>query len=149
MSRMERINQQMKREIGNIIQQDLQDPRLQFVSITQVSVSPDFKNARVGFSVLGPEENVGDVELVLHHAAGFVRKLVGERINLRNTPRILFVYDPSIQYSIKVEETLEDIRESAPFDYLDDLEDGDAEKKEKENEDDDEDEDESEESNDD
>jgi len=124
---MERINQQMKREISNIIQQDLQDPRLGFVSITEVSVSPDFKNARVGFSVLGPEESVGEVELVLRHAAGFVRKLVGERINLRNTPRILFVYDPSIQYSIKVEETLEDIKESTPFDYLNGLDDRDAE----------------------
>ncbi len=139
MSRMERINQQMKREISNIIQQELQDPRLEFVSITEASVSPDFKNARVGFSVLGPEENVGEVELVLRHAAGFVRKLIGERINLRNTPRILFVYDPSIQYSIKVEETLEDIKESAPFDYLDSLE------EEDENEEDENDEDENEE----
>lgn len=139
MSRMERINQQMKREISNIIQKDLQDPRLEFVSITEVSVSPDFKNARIGFSVLGPEENVGEVELVLRHASGFVRKLIGERINLRNTPRILFVYDPSIQYSIKVEETLEDIKESAPFDYLDSLE------EEGENEEDEDDEDENEE----
>jgi len=118
MSRMERINQQMKREISNIILQDLQDPRLEFVSITEVSVSPDFKNARIGFSVLGPPENVGEVELVLRHAASLVRKMVGERINLRHTPRINFVYDPSIQYSIRVEEALEEIKESAPFDYL-------------------------------
>ncbi len=133
MGRMERINQQMKREISNIIQKDLQDPRLEFVSITEVSVSPDFKNARVGFSVLGPQENVDEIEIVLQNAAGAVRRLVGERVNLRNTPRVNFVYDPSILYSSKVEETLDDIKESAPFDYLDDLREGEGSDQEEAN----------------
>ena len=122
MGRMERINQLMKREIAKIVQMDLQDPRFQFVSITKVKVSPDLKNSWVSFSFLGDKEQAENVQGALKHAAGAVRRLVSQRIELRQIPRIEFIYDPSLDYSANVEETLEIIKREIPFeeDVIDD-----------------------------
>lgn len=116
MARMEKINALMKREVGKIIQQDLQDPRFQFVSITKVKVSPDLRNAWIGFSFLGDKEHVDDVQGALKHAAGFIRRLISKRIELRHTPRIEFRYDPSLDYSANIEEMLENIKREIPYD---------------------------------
>ncbi len=110
MGRMERVNQLMKREIGNMIQQEIQDPRLEFVTITHVDVSRDLHHARVNFSVLGDEVKVTAAEKGLEGACKYIRRLIGQRITLRYTPEIEFVYDPSIEYSARIEKTLEDIK---------------------------------------
>lgn len=115
MGRMDRINQLIKREVGKIIQQDMQDPRFQFVSITQVRVSPDLKNARIGFSFLGDKEQAQNVQDALGRAAGLIRHLVSQKIELRHTPKIEFEYDPSLDYSAGVEEVLENIKRDIPF----------------------------------
>ncbi len=119
MARMERVNASMKREIAKIIQQDLQDPRFQFVSITGVSVSPDFENARILFSFLGDRKHLAAMQVALDHAGGIVRKLVSQRMDLRRTPRMEFVYDPSLDYSANVEKILTDIKKDIPFDQSD------------------------------
>ena len=111
MSRMDRINQLMKQEIGGMLQRDIQDPRLQFVSITGVSVSPDLHNARVMFSVLGSQEKVEEAEQALASARGYIRRLVAKRVQLRYTPEIEFAYDPSIEYSARIDKTFEEIRQ--------------------------------------
>jgi len=116
MGRIDRINQLVKREIGIIIQQELQDPRFQFVSVTQVKVSPDLQNAWIGFSFLGDKSQAQDVQKALRHAAGLVRHLVSQRIDLKHTPRLEFVYDPSLDYSAGVGAILEDIKREIPFD---------------------------------
>jgi ribosome-binding factor A len=113
---MDRINASMKREIAKILLQDMQDPRLQFVSITQVSVSPDLENARVLFSFLGDRGQLTVIHDALKNAAGMVRKLVSHRMDLRRTPRIDFVYDPSLDYSANVDDILETIKKEIPFD---------------------------------
>lgn len=118
MGRMDRINASMKREIANILLQDLQDPRFQFVSITGVNVSPDLENARVLFSFLGDRKQLPAIEGALKHAAGMVRRLVSSRIDLRHTPRIEFIYDPSLDYSANVESILETIKKDIPFDGM-------------------------------
>lgn len=115
MGRMDRINQLIKREVGKIIQQDMQDPRFQFVSITQVRVSPDLKNACIGFSFLGDREQAQNVQDALERAAGLIRHLVSQKIELRHTPKIEFEYDPSLNYSAGVEEVLENIKRDIPF----------------------------------
>lgn len=124
MERMDRINQLMKREIGKIVQQDLQDPRFQFVSITKVKVSPDLKNAWVGFSFLGNRDQAENVQEALKHASGFVRRLVSQRVDLRHTPFIEFVYDPSLDYSASVDEVLEGIKRDIPFENAPEINEG-------------------------
>jgi len=116
MGRMERVNALMKREIGKIVQQDLQDPRFQFVSITRVDVSPDLENARVRFSFLGDRKQADMIQAALMRAGGIVRRLVSQRIELRHTPCLEFVYDPSLEYSANIEGILEDIKREIPYD---------------------------------
>jgi len=113
---MERINAVMKREIARILLQDLQDPRFQFVSITNVNVSPDLENARVSFSFLGDRKQLPVIETALKHAAGLIRKTVSRKVDLRHTPRIEFFYDPSLDYSAGVEDILAGIKKEIPFD---------------------------------
>ena len=109
MSRMDRVNQQLKREIGIILQRDMSDPRFQFVSITHVDASKDLRNARVYFSVLGDASQVEAIEEALVRAAGFVRKFVGKKMVIRYTPELHFIYDKSIEESSRMEQTFREI----------------------------------------
>jgi len=111
MGRIDRVNQQVKREIGKIIQQELSDPRLQFVTITEVDVSRDLRNAKVRFSVLGEGDQVQAAQNGLEGARGMVRKLLGQRMNMRHTPELFFIYDQSIEMSVRIEETLKEIHD--------------------------------------
>lgn len=112
MVRMEKVNQQIKREIGNMIQYgEINDPRLTFVTITYVECSKDLQHARVGFSVLSNDrKEIQNVQEGLSSARGFVRKLIGQRVRLRYTPEIVFVHDNSLSYASKIDETLEEIK---------------------------------------
>ncbi len=109
MGRMERINQQLKREIGQIILQELSDPRLQFVSVTAVKTSNDLRSARVSYSVLGDPASVDQVQQGLSRASGMIRRLLSSKLNLRNTPELTFSYDKSIEESARIEETLKEL----------------------------------------
>ena len=111
---MARVNEQMKREIGMMLQRDIQHQGLEFVTITHVEVSRDLQVARVSFSVLGDEQKLQSVIKILSAVSGHVRKLVGERIRLRYTPKIEFVHDKSIQYGDQIERVLEKIHREKP-----------------------------------
>jgi ribosome-binding factor A len=107
--RMEKVNAQMKREISSMLQADFHDSRFMFVTVTKVVVSPDLHQARVNFTVLGDEGQVERVTEDLNRVRGFIRKLVGERVRLRYTPEIEFFYDKSVEYSDRIERTLQEI----------------------------------------
>ena len=109
MERIDRVNRQVKRELGRIIQQELSDPRLQFVTITEVDVSRDLRNARIRFSVLGEKGRVRAAEQGLEGARGMIRKLLGQSMSIRHTPELFFIYDQSVEMSVRIEETLKEI----------------------------------------
>jgi len=113
MGRMERVNEQMRREIGTMLQQDFQDPRLKLVTILHVDVSKDLRHAVVFYSVLGEEKKIQEVGAVLERLRGYVRKLVGERISMRYTPEIRFEYDQSVAYGAQIEKTIQEIHDQA------------------------------------
>ena len=111
-NRMDKVNAQIKREIGTmILMGEINDPRLKFVTITYAQVSKDLRYAKVGFSVLNnnPQE-IKEVQQGLNSARGYVRKLIGERIKMRFTPEINFIYDRSLEYSDQINRALEDIK---------------------------------------
>ena len=110
--RMERVNQQLKRKISDIIQKEIDDPRLSFVTILAVDTSRDLRQAKVYFSALGTKEQLKTVKNGLESARGFIRKLIGERVVMRYTPELIFVYDQSIEYGDRIEQTLKEIHES-------------------------------------
>jgi ribosome-binding factor A len=107
--RMDKINALMKREISSMLQRDFHDSRFTFVTITRVVVSPDLHQARVSFTVLGNDEQVQQASADLHRVRGFIRKLVGERVRLRYTPEIEFQHDKSVEYSDRIEKTIQEI----------------------------------------
>ena len=130
MDRIDRVNEQIKREIGVIIQQELADPRLRFVTITNVDVSRDLRTAKVYFSALadrlpsaegsspsgdlrprgGGENSAAQAaEKALESAAGTIRRHVGGHIKMRYTPEFHFIYDRSVEFSARVEQTLTEI----------------------------------------
>lgn len=110
MNRIDRVNQQMKREIGNILLREMSDPRLKFVSITHVETSKDLRSARVFFSVLGDSGSAKEAEHGLDNAKGYVRKLVGQKLTLRYTPELHFHHDKSIEFSARIDETIMELK---------------------------------------
>lgn len=110
MQRLNKVNQLIKREISSMIQKDVHDPRLEFVTITHVDVTKDLQQARVSFTVLGDAAKVKLAQEGLESARGFIRRLIGQRIRIRYTPEIIFVYDASVEYGARIEETLERIK---------------------------------------
>lgn len=109
MDRIDRVNEQIKREIGVIIQQELADPRLRFVTITNVDVSRDLRTAKVYFSALGENSAAQAAEKALESAAGTIRRYVGGHIKMRYTPEFHFIHDRSVEFNARVEQTLTEI----------------------------------------
>ncbi len=112
MSRKDRVREEIKKEISIIIHDELKDPRLGFVTITDVELTQDLRYAKVFFSVLGKEEDYKKTKKALDCALGFIRSLIAQRIRLRFAPEIVFKEDRSSEYSIRIQEVLEEIKES-------------------------------------
>jgi ribosome-binding factor A len=111
--RIERVNRAMVKELGLILQQELTDPRLRFVTITNVEISRDLQHAKIFFSVLGESSQVSQAEAGLESARGLIRKLIGQRVRMRFVPELKFIYDKNVLYSTRIEETLEQIKNEA------------------------------------
>ena len=105
-----RINDEIKKELSEILRSELKDPRIgAMVSVMKVETTTDLKYCKVAVSVLGSEAEKKSVMEGIKSAAGFIRKLVAERINLRVTPEFTFVLDDSLEYSFKIHKILKDI----------------------------------------
>lgn len=111
MSRHERLTQAIKREISCIIHDEIKDPRLGFVTITKVELTPDYRYAKIFFSVLGQEQEYKKTQEALASALGFIRRLVAQRIRLRFAPEISFKQDRSFEYSFRIQAILDEIKE--------------------------------------
>ncbi|MEG0296006.1 MAG: 30S ribosome-binding factor RbfA [Clostridium sp.] len=108
-----RINEEVKREISNIIRNEIKDPRLTaMISVTDVKVTKDLRYAKVFVSVFAnnDEEKAASFQ-ALKNSAGYIRKEIGHRINLRYTPQIMFELDDSINYGMKIEQLISKVKE--------------------------------------
>ena len=94
-NRMGRIADQLRQELAVLIREEMRDPRIGMVSVTDVTVSKDLANANVYVTVLGAEAKPA-IE-TLNQAGGFLRSLLAKNINLRTTPKLRFIYDKSIE----------------------------------------------------
>lgn len=112
--RQGRLGHQLQQEIAAIIQRELKDPRLGFVTITKVELSGDLSHAKVGYSCLGsPDERMKSQE-ALDHSAGFIRGLVKKRFRLKIIPELVFRYDASIEQAISMASKLDDLKQPRP-----------------------------------
>jgi ribosome-binding factor A len=107
--RMKRVNETCREVLGEILQEDLKDPRLGFVTVTKVEVSPDLKQAKVWVSVLGGEGEVEETFRVLERARGFIRSRLGSRVRLKYTPSLSFYRDRGAEISEKVQMLLHEV----------------------------------------
>jgi ribosome-binding factor A len=107
--RANRVGEQMKKELSEIIGRKIKDPRIGFVTVTDVQVTGDLQQAKVYISVLGGEEQRENTLKGLAKAKGFIRTEIGHRIRLRKTPEIIFEFDESIDYGNKIETILHEI----------------------------------------
>ena len=96
--RIERVNSLIRREISELLQRQVKDPRLSnFVTATEVSTSPDFKHAKVYISFIGSDEERENTLNVLSSASGYFRRELAEHLKLRRIPELKFLWDDSIE----------------------------------------------------
>ncbi|MEI3597161.1 MULTISPECIES: 30S ribosome-binding factor RbfA [unclassified Oceanobacillus] len=107
--RANRVAEQMKKELGEILTMKLKDPRIGFVTVTDVEVTGDLQQATIYISVLGSEKEKQDTLLGLTKAKGFIRSEIGKRIRLRKTPELLFEFDEAYEYGNRIETILRDL----------------------------------------
>ena len=104
--RLDRVNQLIKEEISTLLQRELKDPRLGFVTVTEVDVTPDLRQARVYCSVLGSEEQWISSFRALTSARGFVRNWLRRHLKLRATPEVSFRPDRSMERAARMQALL-------------------------------------------
>ena len=104
--RLVQIGDQIRVELSDLLLREMRDPRLGFVTITQVTVSGDLRHARVGVSCLGDEAAQEESLRALRHAAGFLRTEISKRIRLRTMPQLTFQLDHSMAHAEQVQRTL-------------------------------------------
>jgi len=109
--RQQRVSDLIQEELAELLQRQVHDPRLSQVSITGVETSPDLRQARVYFSVLGDEAAVREVTLVLERASGYLRRELAPRLQLRYMPELSFRFDNSLATGSRIEELLHQIED--------------------------------------
>ncbi|MBR3152521.1 MAG: 30S ribosome-binding factor RbfA [Clostridia bacterium] len=108
-NRMNKINEELKKEIGIIISQELRDPHITgLVSVTKVVTTPDLRFARVYVSMIGAKSNKGNLAR-LKKCSGHIRSLIAKKVNLRNTPELIFEFDESIEYGARIDSIINEI----------------------------------------
>ena len=108
-NRLNRINEELRKEISQIISFELKNPDATgLISITKVKVTPDLKYAKVYVSLLNSKSEDKTIE-ALKNSAGFIRSLIAKRLNLRITPELVFEKDDSMEYGMKIDSILKDL----------------------------------------
>jgi ribosome-binding factor A len=105
-SRPERIGEEIRREISELLMRDVHDPGIGLVTLTRVKVSPDLQLARVYYTRMGDERARGETARALERATPFLRRQVGQRLRLRRVPELQFHFDASVEYQDRVERIL-------------------------------------------
>ena len=116
--KLTRINNEVMRELSNIIRNEIKDPRIApLTSVVSVEVAPDLKTCKAYISVLGDDEACQNTMKGLNSAEGFIRSLLARTVNLRNTPEIKFILDKSIEYGVNMSKLIDEVNsENKPED---------------------------------
>ena len=110
-NRLNRINEELKKEISQIISFELKNPDITgLLSVTRAKITPDLKYAKVYVSMLNSKNEEKTLE-ALKQSAGFIRSLIAKRINLRITPELVFEKDDSMEYGMKIDSILKELNQ--------------------------------------
>jgi ribosome-binding factor A len=111
-NRTERLAESIRQEAIEIVEYELTDDRIGSVSVTDVKVSPDLRNAKIFVSISGDRQQIEQSLAALRHASGFVRYQLGLRLQLKHIPEILFFYDETIKKAARIEQLLREETET-------------------------------------
>ena len=111
-NRPERVGQEIQAALGRMLTRgELKDPRIGFITITGVKVSPDLKTARVYYSMMGTEEERKETQKGLEAAKGYIRREITEAVNLRVSPEVFFTFDESLERGDRIERLLREVKD--------------------------------------
>jgi ribosome-binding factor A len=108
-SRPDRVADQIRSELGQLLARDVHDPGLGFVTITRVQVSGDLQQARIFYTALGDERSRLHSDRALHRALPFLRRQIGARLRLKRVPELQIVYDESIAGQDRIEQLINEL----------------------------------------
>ena len=94
--RSDRVAEQVRRDLADLIRTELKDPRVGMISLTDVELTPDYAHAKIFFTTL-QSEHLEEIQVGLKRASGFLRRELGRRIHIHTLPELHFVYDNSIE----------------------------------------------------
>jgi ribosome-binding factor A len=109
--RTERIAEQLREEVSQILATEVSDPGVGLVTVSRVKVTPDLSLARVYWTILGNDEDRKKTTKALQRAASFVRRVLAGRVTLRRVPEVVFQYDEGLAAHQRVEEILHELHE--------------------------------------
>jgi ribosome-binding factor A len=107
--RPERVASEMREHISRIISEEIKDPRIGFITVTKVEVTPDLRNAKILFSSFGEKDEKEEALKGLNSASGYIRKLLSERMRFKFVPELLFRLDESAEYAIHLSKIFDKI----------------------------------------
>jgi ribosome-binding factor A len=100
------MNWRIRTILSELIRREISDPRLQHITVTGVELDPELQYARVYVNALGDESRHDEVMKALNHAKGYLRREVGKRVRLRNTPDLAFLWDESLEHGEQINRLL-------------------------------------------
>lgn len=106
--RIQRVNEQIKREVARLLVGEVKDPRVGPVTVTRVSAAPDLTLARIFVQLMGDEDERRTTLEGLNAATPFIRSALGDRIKMRRVPELRFERDESLEHAMRIEELLAD-----------------------------------------
>jgi len=110
-ARPERVGEELRQALAELLAREVHDPGLGFVTITRVRVSPDLQIARVSYTSFGDDKARTDTAKALGRATPFLRRAIGQRMRLRRVPELTFHFDESVENQAKIEKILLELEE--------------------------------------
>lgn len=114
-SRPDRVADQLRSELAELLSRSVHDPGIGFVTLTRVQVSPDLGSARVLYTALGDDRARAETEKALRRATPFLRRQIGSRLRLKRIPELRFVYDESVAGQDRIEQLLNELHTPGPL----------------------------------
>lgn len=107
--RVERIQEQVREEVSQMLQTEVRDPGVGLVTVTRAKVTADLSLARIYWTIIGNDEERKKTQKALERASGFVRHLLAERLTLRRSPEVKFIFDQSVAAQDRIEQIIQEI----------------------------------------
>lgn len=106
-SRGQRVAEQIRRDLAELIRLELKDPRVGFISLTDVELTPDYAHAKIFFTAMNGSESVPEIQEGLRRAAGFLRRELGKRLHIHTLPELHFHYDNSVEEGSRLSQLID------------------------------------------